>query len=143
MKRLLLLLLFSGLVICGCKTTQNAGLSLIDTSSGFNESMRWKDFEGASIYMKPDIARDFLGTFVEDDDLFVVDSRTVRVVPGNDEKEVDVIYEMSYYRLPSTSIKKWRWQQRWVEEKKSSTEISVWLISNEAPELPWQKSEEK
>jgi hypothetical protein len=48
----------------------------------------------------------------------------------------DAEYVLEYYRLPSTRIKKWCWEQRWRLIKEKMTKPGVWLIENIPPALP-------
>ncbi len=139
MRRCLILFVLLVLALSACLGLTDSGIGLPKTSEGFGESMRWKDFQTASIYMKADVRDRFLEQFVEDEDLFIVESRVVKVDLHEEEGRADVVYQMQYYRLPSSAIKKWNWTQHWTLERGKATKPGVWLIENEPPQLPWSE----
>jgi hypothetical protein len=115
------------------------GPGLDKISSGFSESMRWRDYQGASAYVHPSARGAFLEQFQEDEDLHVVESHIVSIDMNQGEGQADAVYEMKYYRLPSSRIKKWQWQQQWRLVQEKATKPGVWLIENEPPMLPWRE----
>lgn len=134
-------MLFGGgaLLLTACLGPADVGIGLPTTSSGFCESMRWSDFQSAAVYLVPEVRENFLEQFREDEDLKIVSSRVIKVDVGEDEGFAGVLYQMEYYRLPSNSIKKWRWEQRWVLVRENMTKPGVWLIENAPPALPWNQ----
>lgn len=138
MRNLLLLILLCPLMsACLGKVDMGPGLDKI--SSGFSESMRWQDFPGAAVYMNPDVRASFLDQFQEDEDLHVVESQILSIDMTPGKGRANVVYEMEYYRLPSSRIKKWQWQQQWRFVQEKITKPGVWLIENEPPVLPWKQ----
>ncbi|MDX2478891.1 MAG: hypothetical protein QNK24_00985 [Desulfuromusa sp.] len=132
------------LVLCQFLTAC-AGVGSVDTAPnmdkvtrGFSESMRWADYPTAATYVHVDVRHVFLEQFPEDDDLHIVESKTLSVVPQNEERAA-AVYEMEYYRLPSTRIKKWRWAQQWRFIQETETQPGGWFIENEPPKLPWDQ----
>ena len=89
--------------------------------------------------MAPGVRDAFLERFPEDDDLHVVDSSVTSIDVGENLTQVDVIYVMEYYHLPSSQIKKWRWKQNWRLIKNEASKTEAWLIDNEPPPLPWRE----
>ena len=132
-------LLFLCLLLTGCLGTVDVGPGLDKISLGFSESMRWRDYPNAAGYVHPDVRGAFLMQFQEDEDLHVVDSRISSVDMYQGEGRADAVYVMEYYRLPSSRIKKWRWEQQWRLVQEKVTKPGVWLIENEPPVLPWRQ----
>ncbi len=138
MRNILILLLLTPL-LAACAGSPSAGATPDKPSEGFSESMRWSDFPGAAAYMAPDVRDAFLDQFNEDDDLHIVDSSVTSIAGGPDSKQIDVIYVMEYYHLPSSQIKKWRWTQHWRLIVDEASKSEAWLIDNEPPTLPWRE----
>jgi hypothetical protein len=138
MRNLLLLILLCPL-LCACLGTVDMGPGLDKISSGFSESMRWQDFPGAAVYVHPDVRASFLDQFQKDEDLHVVESQILSIDMTPEKGQANVVYEMEYYRLPSSRIKKWQWQQQWRLVQEKMTKPGVWLIENEPPALPWKE----
>ncbi|MCF6266104.1 MAG: hypothetical protein L3J57_06115 [Desulfuromusa sp.] len=135
--------LFTLLLLClllnACLGTVDVGPGLAEISQGFSESMRWSDYPNAAAYVQPDARAAFLDKFQEDADLHVVDSHILSIDMYKHEGQADAVYEMEYYRLPSSRIKKWRWKQQWRLFQEKLTKPGVWLIENEPPALPWRE----
>lgn len=135
--------LFTLLLLCplltACLGTVDVGPGLDKISQGFSESMRWSDYKSAAGYVHPDARDAFREQFTEDEDLHVVDSRILSIDMFQDEGRADAVYVMEYYRLPSSRIKKWHWEQQWRLIQEKLTKPGVWLIENEPPGLPWKQ----
>ncbi len=135
----LIVTLLGCLLLAGCAGSMQMGPSLEEVTQGFSEAMRWGDFPNAAVFIDPAVRGDFEDKFGEDDDLRVVDSRIMSINLLPDGKRAEVTYQLEYYHLPSSRIKKWRWKQRWEMEGKEAADPGVWLIKNGPPEIPWQK----
>ncbi|MEE4254785.1 MAG: hypothetical protein V2I50_12160 [Desulfuromusa sp.] len=138
MRNLLLLILLCPL-LSACLGTVDMGPGLDKISFGFSESMRWQDFSGAAVYVHPDVRGFFLDQFQEDEDLHIVESQVLSIDMTVGKGQANAVYEMEYYRLPSSRIKKWQWQQQWRLVQEKMTKPGVWLIENEPPVLPWKE----
>ena len=123
------LMLFS---LTACLSSMDTSPGIDKISSDFSESMRWSDFATAAGYLASDAREEFLVQFTADDDLRIVDS-SFSDIKASKEGESTAMYILEYYRLPSGSVKKWRWEQQW------ELTGSVWLIQNPPPPLPWKK----
>lgn len=134
-----LMIILSGILLCACLGPVDVNPGLPKTSQGFSESMRWKDFQNAALYLQPAVRDLFLEQFKEDEDLHVVDSRILKVDLHADEGWAEAEYMMEYYRLPSSQVKKWRWEQRWSLVQEKVTKPGVWLIEDAPPKLPWNQ----
>ena len=132
-------LLLLCLLLSACLGAVANSPGLPQTSANFSESMRWSDFRTAAEYLQPQLRENFLQQFREDADLHVVDSRMTRVELDESEDRADAEYVMEYYRLPSSRVKKWSWQQQWVLIPGKLAKPDIWLIDNPPPELPWQE----
>ncbi len=141
MSRFLLFLLFvQCLLLSGCAAlTGGETANLPKIADRFTEAMRWKDWYGAAKLVEPEQRTAFLEQFKEDPDLFVVDSRIQNIHPGTDEGTAEVVYQLEYYRLPSSRIERWSWKQEWKKQPGRFTTETVWLISNPPPSLPWNR----
>lgn len=135
-QRLILLVSF---LLAACLGPADVGPGLPKTSQGFSESMRWRDFQSAALYLQASAQGAFLEQFKQDEDLHVVDSRIVKVDLHEEEGWAEAEYMMEYYRLPSTRIKKWYWTQRWTKVQEKMTKSGIWLIENAPPALPWNQ----
>ncbi len=138
MRNLLILLLLSPL-LTACLGTVDTGPGLDKISKGFSESMRWSDFTTAAGYVDPEVRGEFLEQFSEDDDLRIVESRILSIDMDRQEMQAKAVYSMEYYRLPSSRVKKWRWEQQWRLGETTLTKSGVWLIENGPPKLPWKQ----
>jgi len=127
------------LMLTSCLELSDVGAPLPVTSSGFSESMRWGDYQTAGTYMQAPARELFFAQFVEDEDLHIVDSQAVKIDLHEQGGWAEVVYQLDYYRLPSSAINKWRWAQRWVYVREKATKSGVWLIENGPPSLPWNE----
>jgi len=136
MRNLLMLLLC--LSLTSCLGTVDLGPGLGKISYGFSESMRWSHFSRAADYVDESVRDVFLKQFRADEDLHIVDSAilSINMYP---QGRADAVYVMEYYRLPSSRIKKWRWEQQWRLAQGKLSKSGVWLIENEPPLLPWNE----
>ena len=135
--RSILVLFCLGILLSGCLGSTDPGPGLPTLLRQFPEAMRWKDFHGAASYLQPAAQEIFSEQFNEDDDLFIVGSRIIKVDLHEKEGWAEAEYEMEYYRLPSTRVKKWQWTQRW-SQSENIMKPGVWLIENAPPVLPWK-----
>ncbi len=128
------------LLFCACAGPVEVGPGLPKTVKGFSEALRWRDFQTAALYLQPHAREVFLAAFSRDDeDLHIVDSRILKVDLHDGEGWAEADYQMEYYRLPSSQVKKWRWRQRWVLVREKMTKPGYWLIENPPPALPWNQ----
>ncbi|MCW8892319.1 MAG: hypothetical protein OQK50_03490 [Deltaproteobacteria bacterium] len=133
------LLLLASFLLSACLGPVAGGPGLPKTSEGFSESMRWRDYQSAALYLQPEARSVFLEQFKPDEDLHVVDSRILKVDLHEKEGSAEAEYMLEYYRLPSTRIKKWYWTQRWTLIQEKMTKSGAWLIENAPPALPWNQ----
>jgi hypothetical protein len=133
------LLILGSLWLSACLGTIDTGPGLPQISSNFSESMRWSDFRTAALYLQPQVKEVFLEQFHEDPDLHIVDSRMVSVELNEAKDRARAEYVLEYYRLPSSRVKKWYWQQQWALAPGKLAKAGTWLIQNAPPELPWQE----
>jgi hypothetical protein len=140
--RQLLLLIFTlaCLLLSGCAVlTGGETANLPQTAERFTEAMRWKDWYGAAMYVAAQQRPAFLEQFKEDPDLFVVDSQVRNIHPGSIDGDAEVVYQLEYYRLPSSRVERWTWVQQWQKQPGRFAAEAVWLISNPPPLLPWNR----
>ena len=138
--RNLMIVAVSCFLLTACNSAmQMGGSNLEEIAQGFSESMRWHDFPNAAGYIDPEARIDFEEKFIEDDDLRIVESRVLSVDILPDGEHADIVYQLEYYHLPSSRIKKWRWKQRWELGNERMIKTGIWMIKNEPPDLPWQK----
>ncbi len=136
-----LILLLPLLLLTACLsslTTMDTGPGIDKISTDFSESMRWSDFTTAAGYLDSDAREVFLEQFVADDDLRIVDSSFLSI-RASKEGDTSAVYILEYYRLPSGTVKKWRWEQQWQLVAGDVSTGGVWLIQNPPPPLPWKK----
>ncbi len=135
----LMVVVLNVLLLVACSGQMQMGPDLGEVARGFSESMRWSDFSNAASYLDLEPRAEFKEKFSEDNDLHVVDSRILSIVILPDGKRADIVYQLEYYHLPSSQIKKWRWKQRWELASGKMTKPGIWMIQNGPPDLPWQK----
>ena len=128
---------FLPLLIClaACSMPGSVGPDLQTSSAKFCEAMRWRDTLGAANFLEGAARETFLAQF-DDDNLHVVDSQVVAVLFDESAEGATVDYQLEYYLLPSSRIKKWRWQQRWQLASNKAAKISLWMIQNPPPAFP-------
>jgi hypothetical protein len=128
---------FAALVfLSGCLNSLELGPGLDKTSIGFSEAMRWQDYRGAVHFLHSEAQEGFLAQFPEDEDLRVVDSQILSIEFEEGQKTALADYRLEYYRLPSGSIKKWRWEQQWQLVIDKDSKIALWKILNPPPQFP-------
>ncbi len=139
MRHFLLLLFFvAGLSLSGCATlTGGETANLPELTDRFSEAMRWQDWHGAAKFVTAEQRSVFLDQFKEDPDLYVVDSEVLHIFPGAAEGTAEVVYQLQYYRLPSSRIERWKWTQKWQRQPGRLVAETLWLISNPPPPFPW------
>ena len=98
--------------------------------------MRWLDFQGAAQHMAEADRPAFLERFANNDDLRVVDFEVDRVDFQDDGRRAEVWYVLEYYRLPSATVKKERFQLEWEFREVEKLSAGTWLITTEFPQLP-------
>lgn len=124
------------LTLTACANSFKMGPGLDKTSFRFSQAMRWQDYHGAASHVHPDVQEAFFELFPEDDDLRIVDSRILTIRVNEDQKTARADFQLEYYRLPSNSIKKWRWEQKWELVGEKATRPALWMVRNVPPPLP-------
>ena len=125
------------LLLTACLGGQVNGSALKEESYRFTESMRWHDFDGAAKYVAPDQQQEFFSRFPQDnEDLKIVESQIEAVEINEANKTAVISYELEYYRLPSSRVKKWRWTQHWRQNGEKEQNPGLWRIVNPPPPLP-------
>jgi len=136
----LLLLSMACLLLSGCAAlTGGETANLPQIADRFTEAMRWKDWYGAAKFVEAKQRAAFLEQFKEDPDLFVVDSQIQNIQPGAGAGTAESVYQLEYYRLPSSRIERWTWTQEWQQQPGRFYAETVWLINNPPPPLPWNR----
>ncbi len=136
----LLLLSVACLLLTGCAALSGGETAnLPQIGDRFSEAMRWKDWYGAARFVEAEQRTAFLEQFKEDPDLFVVDSQIQNIQSGATDGIAEILYQLEYYRLPSSRIERWSWTQEWQKQPGRFTAETVWLISNPPPPLPWNR----
>lgn len=129
-------LLFLLPACAGTFDSLDTGPSLADTGDKFSEAMRWRDYQGAGIYLQPELLEAFLEQFPEDDDFHVLDSYIAGIKFDAETGATVLDYRLQYYRLPSMRVKKWSWAQQWKKHTAEGLKADYWLIENPPPPLP-------
>lgn len=124
------------LLLSACASPINIGPDLAKTSQQFSEALRWQDYHGASNFLLPEVRSAFLDQFQEDQDLHIVESRIVSIDLNQEAGTAEVEYQLEYFRLPSSTVKKWRWTQKWLFQKEKVARPGIWLIENTPPDGP-------
>ncbi len=120
----------------GCLGSLELGPGLDKSSFAFSEAMRWRDYRSAAQLVHSEAQGDFLAQFPENEDLRVVDSRILSIELGEGQKSARADYQLEYYRLPTTSIRKWHWEQEWQLVIDKDSKIALWKILNPPPQFP-------
>ena len=121
--------------VSACAMPPELGPDLESVSSRYCEAMRWRDVSGAANFLLKEHRDSFRLQFA-DEDLHVVESRIVAVQLDEDGENASAEYLLEYYLLPSSRIRKWRWQQQWKMLRPELASTGIWQIQNTAPAFP-------
>ncbi len=83
----------------------------------FHTNLRWARWEHASNSIHDAYVQEFMGRYEElGEDYRIVDVTTVSAEIGDDGRSAVVEVDQEWYQLPSTSVQKVRFVERWVFE---------------------------
>lgn len=109
-----------------------------DLASGgrdFLQRVRWKDYQGASAYLLPELRQGFVGRLAAEEQLHVTDVR-LEPVENSSPGQASTWAVMEYYRLPSLSVRKFRFQLDWTYVGGGPLQPGSWLLSAPFPTIP-------
>jgi hypothetical protein len=122
-------------LLTGCAAPTGTTEELTPAGRDFLQRLRWKDYQGASAYLLPEHRQEFLGHFTEQEKLHITDVQLERVdstIPG----QAVVWGVLEYYRLPSLTVKKFRFQLDWVYLGAGRLQGGAWHLSTPFPTIP-------
>jgi hypothetical protein len=82
-------------------------------SKGYNEMLRWQEFEKAVAYVDPARRADYRKRIEVVGDIKVVDYRIKNVAYDPEKRTAEVRLELDYYLMPSTTVKTVVDMQKW------------------------------
>lgn len=124
------------LFLSACAGALDVGPGLDVIGGQFREAMRWQDYVGAGRHLQQDVRADFVDQFQAEEDLHVVESRLASIELRPETGSAEAVYQLEFYRLPSTRVKKWQWTQQWQFYRQKSLKSGTWKIVNSPPPLP-------
>ena len=129
-----LLFVFSVVIIAAaCSLNMAMQQDFAKSSEDYNRSLRWGEFEKASLYVPESGFDAFMKKVSRSKDVKVVDLRTLRINFDKKKGEAKVRVEIDYYRLPSMKVKTLIDTQKWmyVEEKGEK----IWRLETLLPDF--------
>lgn len=112
---LVMVLALSGLGL-GCGP-RDRGMNLKDAVRAYNQHLRWNRFEAASSFVEISKRAEWLATRTAGSaGLHFTDIQVVRLQkPDAEEKSVEVLVALSWYRMPQTTVQRAVYAQVWQE----------------------------
>jgi len=125
-------LLMAVTLIIGCSLLPNHKDDFGKLNDDFMHRFRWHDVNGAAQHVAPEKREEFLDRFEALDDLKVTSFEATRLeAQVQNSLERTVHYRLSYYLMPSMSVKQKRFTLRW----RQPVEGGDWLMVDEFPAL--------
>jgi hypothetical protein len=95
-------------------------VSLERCVSEYHDCIRWRDYEGALVFIVPE-EKDKFREFSEriEGKLCVEDYKVIKVTRDKENIEADILVKRSYTLLPSVTLKEEKLSQHWVLKGKS------------------------
>ena len=120
-----------GPLLVSCAST-NAGETLQESVSAYNQNLRWKRFNNASRFVPAESRAKFLERYLTAEDDLHIQSMEVRNVTSytkDGNRVADVVLVAEAYLLPSTVVEKMTIVQRWAHVD------GAWLLEESSREL--------
>lgn len=123
-------------LVGGCAPKVDLGPGYKIMSKNFLQALRWKDFQGAAIYMKPEHRQALLDSFKDSKDLHIVGaeyeySRLNKKLGTAKSKLI-----LEYYLLPSTRVQEWAWEIEWILIPADTKQRGAWQVQSASPAFP-------
>jgi len=139
MRRYRRLFAMAGALVCavlfsaGCQMLPSHEDNFGKLNDDFMLRVRWGNVAGAAMHFMPELKKDFLDRFENDDDLKVT-AFTARRLEGKLEgtELVRVVYyQLEYYRMPRVVVETKRFSLSW----KQIADSGDWLIAEPFPQI--------
>jgi hypothetical protein len=132
--RILFLPLLIVASLVSCNAQRNIKADFEKNVKNYNESVRWHQFESASLFPADSIAGEYKERARKASNAEVVDYRIVTVKYDDMRKEAEVKVEIDYYTLSSSKVRTLVDIQKWVYQEKEG--IGLWRLMSLLPEFP-------
>lgn len=98
---------------------RDRGLDLKDAVRAYNQRLRWNAYEQASQFVNPETRAAWLAARTASaGGLKITDIQVVRLQkPDPEDRTVEVLVSLTWYRLPDTRINQAVWAQTWQEKE--------------------------
>jgi hypothetical protein len=123
------------MLLASCAPPSGTTEELTPAGRDFLQRLRWKDYQGAAAYLLPEHRQAFLGHFAVQDQLYITEVQLEQVESSAPGQGV-TWGVLEYYRLPSVSVRKFRFQLDWTYVGGGRLQVGSWLISTPFPAIP-------
>jgi len=134
-KNILLLFLLL-LILPGCAKKVDLGPGYDRTSKQFLRAMRWQDFQGAAVHLRPEVRGELLDSFERTRDLHIVEASYDYSRLKEEAGAAESRLVLRYYILPSTRIREWRWAMDWQLIPADRKQRGTWQVQQPPPAFP-------
>jgi hypothetical protein len=122
-------------LLAGCAPPVGTTEELTPAGRDFLQRLRWKDYQGAAVYLLPEHRQEFLGSFAAQEQLYITDVQ-LEQVEGTASGQGITRGVIEYYRLPSVSVRKFRFHLDWTYVGGGRLQVGSWQISTPFPAIP-------
>ncbi len=128
-------LLVLGAAACG---PRDRGIDLKEAVRTYNQRLRWNAFEQASAFVAVEKRAEWLANRTAGSTgLHITDIQIVRLQkPDVDQKTVEVLVALSWYRMPQTTVRRAVWAQVWQEQEARWRVIDERQVEDPATQAP-------
>jgi len=123
----------------GCGS-RDRGIDLKDAVRAYNQRVRWNAFEKASAFIADELRGEWLASRTANAaGLHFTDIQVIRLQkPDPQEKTVEVLVALSWYRMPDTTVHRAVYAQVWQEKEARWRIIEEREVQNaDAPPPQW------
>lgn len=131
MKRILLTL-FMVITLTGCNSYLIYG-KFDESLEAYNQSLRWNEWDNASLFAKDSIQQDFKNKVAAAKDVRITNYRIVKKTYDAAKREAIAEVEIDYYNLLSLVIKTLHDTQKWAYLDEKGTK--GWRLTSSPPEF--------
>ena len=119
------------LFLVGCATSSDRQFSLNQTLLSYEKAYRWGEFGSLLSFRKDNDEKD-MDTIRRYDDLRISGYQTKRSLPSNDNRQLLIDVEISYFQTNDNRIKTVLDKQRWEYDD----DAQRWYIISPLPNMP-------
>lgn len=133
MKTLFFCSLLLTVVLVSC-SAQSIKADFENNLRSYNETVRWHQFEKASLFPADSIYAGYRERLKAAKDVSVVDYRVTDIKYNEGKKEAEVKVEIDYYKLSTLSVKTVIDNQKWAYQEKEGK--GLWRLMSLLPAFP-------